>query len=247
MSTPSLSTDRSLLFGLLALQTGFVGRDALMDAMTAWLGRKDDPLAAVLVERGALAPHRARLIDALVSEHAAEHNGDALRGLALLPLGLEVLEGLLRLGDDEVRATATSLNTATGCWPQPPPSPPPPPLHPAAPRYRKLREHARGGLGEVHVAIDEELNREVALKEIQPQHADRPDFRARFLREALVTGSLEHPGVVPVYGLGANTDGRPYYAMRFVRGETLHDAIRRFHHEDKGGRSPGERELALRS
>ena len=46
----------------------------------------------------------------------------------------------------------------------------------------------------------------------------RPDSRARFVREAEITGGLEHPGIVPVYGLGRYPDGRPYYAMRFIRG-----------------------------
>ena len=82
-----------------------------------------------------------------------------------------------------------------------------------------------GALGQVSVAIDEELHREVALKEIQEQHADHPDSRARFLLEAEVTGGLEHPGVVPVYGLGTYADGRPFYAMRFIRGDSLHDAM----------------------
>ena len=53
--------------------------------------------------------------------------------------------------------------------------------------------------------------------------------QSRFLREARVTGRLEHPGIVPVYGLGRHSDGRPYYAMRFIEGETLKQAIERFH------------------
>jgi serine/threonine-protein kinase len=97
--------------------------------------------------------------------------------------------------------------------------------------YRPLRFHARGGLGEVHVALDEELNREVALKTIQAGRAQDPSLRARFLREAEVTGPLEHPGIVPVYGLVTAADGSPAYAMRFITGESLHDAILAFHAE----------------
>ena len=113
-------------------------------------------------------------------------------------------------------------------------------------RYRIVREHAKGGLGEVFVAYDEELNREVALKEIQGRHADNSESRARFMIEAEVTGGLEHPGIVPVYGLGQYPDGRPYYAMRFIRGQSLKEAIARFHKADVPGRDPGERELGLR-
>ena len=101
-------------------------------------------------------------------------------------------------------------------------------------------------MGQVYVAHDEELRREVALKEIQSQHADRKDSRARFLLEAEITGGLEHPGIVPVYGLGQYADGRPYYAMRFIRGDSLQSAIKEFHKAESGERDPGERTLELR-
>jgi len=54
----------------------------------------------------------------------------------------------------------------------------------------------------------------VALKEIQERYADQPDARARFLREAEITGKLEHPGIVPVYGLGSDAGGRPCPVVR---------------------------------
>ena len=96
-------------------------------------------------------------------------------------------------------------------------------------RFRILRPHAKGGLGQVSVALDSELNREVALKEIRPERADNQDSRTRFLVEAEITGRLEHPGVVPVYGMGCDPRGRPFYAMRFVEGDTLKEAIDCFH------------------
>ena len=98
-----------------------------------------------------------------------------------------------------------------------------------ASRFRPLRLHARGGLGEVYVAVDGELNREVALKEIQERHGNHADNQYRFVFEAEITGGLEHPGIVPVYGLGRYADGRPYYAMRFIRGDSLKTAIEKFH------------------
>ena len=95
----------------------------------------------------------------------------------------------------------------------------------AGARFRLLQFHARGGLGEVWVAEDTELNREVALKQIQEYRADDPQSQTRFLHEAEVTGRLEHRGIVPVYGLGHFENGRPFYAMRFVSGTSLKDAI----------------------
>ena len=127
--------------------------------------------------------------------------------------------------------------------------PPPAVAAPAAasgPRVRVLRPHARGGMGEVFLAHDDEVDRDVALKAIQPRFADDVTSRARFLLEAQVTGGLEHPGVVPVYGLGHYADGRPFYTMRFVKGDSLQEAVARFHEADKPNRDPGERTLALR-
>ncbi len=96
-------------------------------------------------------------------------------------------------------------------------------------RFRVLSLLARGGIGQVMRAMDTELNREVAVKEIQPALAEIDDVRERFLREAEITGRLEHPGVVPVYGKGKDSLERPYYAMRLVRGKSFHQAIVDYH------------------
>ena len=96
-------------------------------------------------------------------------------------------------------------------------------------RFRIIRQHAEGGLGRLLIASDEELQRKVALKEIKSKFASDDTFRERFVLEAKVTGNLEHPGVVPVYGLGTFPDGRPYYAMRFIQGVTLKAAIEKLH------------------
>jgi serine/threonine-protein kinase len=116
----------------------------------------------------------------------------------------------------------------------------------AATRYRVLRAHAAGGLGEVLVAHDEELHRDVALKRLQAPHVHSPQSRSRFLREAKITSRLEHPNVVPVHAVGQDAEGRLFYAMRFVQGETLRQASQHFHAADRQGREPGERRLALR-
>jgi len=114
---------------------------------------------------------------------------------------------------------------------------------PACGRFQIVRPHARGGLGEVYLAQDVELRRPVALKRIQQRFVRDSANKERFVREAEITGKLEHPGIVPVYGLGIDAEGRPYYAMRFIRGETLKEAVDRFH---KTVFTAGERSLELR-
>ncbi len=96
-------------------------------------------------------------------------------------------------------------------------------------RFRLLRHHKSGGLGDIWIAHDEELNREVALKEIQPHLAGQEESRSRFVREATITGQLEHPSIVPIYALGRHENGQPFYAMRFVPGKDLAKAIEDFH------------------
>ena len=96
------------------------------------------------------------------------------------------------------------------------------------------------------MALDQELDREVAIKEIQDRHADNSESHARFLQEAEITGKLEHPGIVPVYGLGHDVASRPYYAMRFIQGDYLKEAIAGFHADKTSARDPGERLAQLR-
>jgi eukaryotic-like serine/threonine-protein kinase len=90
--------------------------------------------------------------------------------------------------------------------------------------------HSSGGIGEVWRAFDEVLGREVALKRLRHDKADSDANRARFFREARLTGQLDHPGIVPVYDYANSSDGRHcYYTMRFVQGRTLREAIAEFH------------------
>src|SRR5262249_28471250 len=76
------------------------------------------------------------------------------------------------------------------------------------------------------------------------EYAHDPDSRNRFVQEAEITGNLEHPGIVPVYSLGHFPDGRPFYAMRFIRGHSLEQATLQYHADRDTSR--GARSLELR-
>jgi serine/threonine-protein kinase len=114
----------------------------------------------------------------------------------------------------------------------------------AAAVYRPQRRYARGGLGEVLTAHQEELDRTVALKRIRPDKLHET-ARLRFLREAAITARLQHPGIVPVYGIGQDDDG-PFYTMPLIDGQTLKGAIDAFHRNDSLRRDPGRRTLEFR-
>ena len=106
-------------------------------------------------------------------------------------------------------------------------------LQPVDGRFRIIRQIDKGGLGRIWCAEDIDLKREVALKDIRDSISDNAASRDRFIQEAEITGRLEHPGIVPIYALGQFEDGKPYYVMRMIRGQTLRDAIRDFHDENK--------------
>ena len=242
--------DRSVLVGILALQNELVTRDQFTAALATWGRDRSRALVQVLVEQRILRPQDVPLLEALAGQYLELHGQDAGRVLRALvrdeDLRAHVSTHLAALKGQETphkqagfsappTAEATLDTLAPKGETQDPSTThaPPSSAGPVPPaegvRYRVLRSHARGGLGEVFVALDQELQREVALKEIQAHQADRTEARARFLLEAEVTGRLEHPGIVPVYGLGVYPDGRPYYAMRFIKGESLQAAVKRLH------------------
>jgi WD40 repeat protein/serine/threonine protein kinase len=225
------SADCNLLFGVLALQLDFVSRDALVRAMHAWVLDKHKPLGQILVEHSALSGDRRALLDTLVGEHLKQHANDAGQSLCALPATGAVRDELGRIADPDLQASLAQVSSTPSTAEDPYATRDQTVDGLPALRFHILRAHAKGGLGEVFVAHDVELGREVALKEIQPRHADHPESRQRFVREAEVTGRLEHPGVVPVYGLGRYADGRPFYAMRLIRGHTFKAAIERFHRD----------------
>ncbi len=223
--------EADLLFGLRTLQNGQIPEKQLLAAIRAWSADEGRTLADHLAALdaagkppGTSSEDAATVADAIVNEakprNQAAAPADLTIGATLDSAGAVNLAQTLAI-DDPARdsnggdradfALGTSAPVAEGR------------------RFRILRPHAKGGLGAVFVAMDQELHREVALKQILDRHADEPISRARFLLEAEVTGGLEHPGIVPVYSLGSDAAGRPYYAMRFIRGDSLKEAIDRFH------------------
>lgn len=217
------AADDDLLFGLTALELRFVTRDQLTHASASGGG---ESLRARLLRAGVLTERQAAAIDAVLAERRSEAAGRD--PMDTVPAG-EYAPGDTPQAPSRPASVDPFLTRVSEVIPAY-----------GAQRFSVLRLHQQGGLGRVSVARDMEFNREIALKEIRPERADDLDNRRRFLREAEITGALEHPGVVPVYSLGQQSDGRPYYAMRFVRGVDLQQAITDFHH------ATPERERPLR-
>jgi hypothetical protein len=162
----------------------------------------DDKIAEWLVrwEEAMLANEPAPDVDLLPSE---------LRPRARE--GLRLLRGFERM--------AHGLTTTA-----PAPRGDPPRVPPNTPRYRFEAFLGGGGMGEVWRCFDTRLARGVALKVLR-EPVFEGGARARFEAEARQVGQLEHPAIVPVYDLGELADGRPFFAMKLIQGQTLEELL----------------------
>lgn len=233
--------NQELLIAALALLTSAVPREAVHSALLKRSENPEQDLAQLLKEGGWLDKGQVEALKCLVESHLRNHNGD-LRA-SIDAWNAEALTQDL-LTEVEQTAPGSTLGTALdphlgstiGASDQGERRGTPPretPNFTQDQRFVRIRLHAQGGIGDVYLARDRELQRNVALKEIQQKYVDRRDQQDRFLLEAEITGNLEHPGIVPVYSLGRNAAGRPFYAMRFIEGESFSAAIKRFHDERK--------------
>jgi hypothetical protein len=161
--------DRNLLFGILALQMDFIRRDDLIAAMNAWVLDKDKPLGRVLVGQQALGEDEHALLEALVQKHLQRHGDDPRKSLAAVSSLTAARQDLEQLANPDVQASSVSGQ-----------------------RFRILRPHARGGLGEVFVAEDQELHREVALN---PHPVPGSGIRAPMADPARCRGPRDQGGI----------------------------------------------------
>jgi WD40 repeat protein len=91
--------------------------------------------------------------------------------------------------------------------------------------YELLERLGKGGMGVVYAARQASIDRRVAIKKMLPQVANQPVQREKFLTEAVVTGELDHPNIVPIYDLGLDNEGALFYSMKCVQGTPWCDVI----------------------
>ncbi len=226
--------DRNLLFAVLALQDDILTHDSFVRVCRSWAEDTGRDIAEIMRAGSLLTPEDQALVEARLERKLKKRQGDIRTSLAD------------SLGSDARNSLGSSLDPTTlaslpdsfknladarssGQW-----------------RYRLTRTHGVGGLGVVSVAEDTDLERVVALKQLRPERTLDPMALARFVREARITGRLQHPNIVPVYEFSLRPDDQvPFYAMRFLGHRTLHDAIAEFF-ADKGA-SDADRNLRFRT
>ena len=232
----STASTRGKLFAAFARRLGYVTEGQLDLACQA---RRRDPsreLADILVAQGAIDDRNRAIIEEVVESQLALHAGNAEACFA----------GILDKGwvPTALFADGSEPPTAAGA-----PMGPEPPVvaweekHADAltetvtlgsytsggSRYELLERKFSGGMGEVWIARDRELNREVLLKQVLPKLAENVRNRGRFLREARTGAILEHPGIVPVYDIGQHPGGQLFQVMRYFRPGSLHKKIAAYH------------------
>ena len=200
--------DRQTLFIVFAVKSGLMTLDQVKEALLAADFTPGQPLADRLERAGLVTREQRKRIEAQIESELSECTDDGETMASVIGDSGEAAEESLGLDD---MATDRIGKVQPG-------------------RYLFKRVHDRGGQATIMLALDRHIGREVAIKQLLPDNrgdgGSSPSSNTskgvvRFLREARVTGQLEHPNIVPVHELGQHDDGSLYYAMRLVRGETL--------------------------
>jgi serine/threonine protein kinase len=235
-----IDVDRNLLFAVIALQDDLVDQAQFADVCAGWAVRLEHSLPQLLIERGWITEQDRLEIERKLERKLKKHRGDIRATLGAVA-DADARDVLQAIKNPRVMKSLGALAPARGHVLVET-------LVPRAGerqslRYTLTRLHAEGGLGKIWVAHDTDLNRDVALKEIKATASPSPESWRRFLKEAQVTGQLEHPNIVPVYELARRKeDDQPFYTMRFVRGQTLRNAIAEFHRQ-RAGKPAGRLEM----
>jgi PAS domain S-box-containing protein len=235
-----MDTDRNLLLGVLALQVDLIDAAQFIEACTLWTTRKSSSLAGLMIQKGWITAADKADLHRLLERRLKKHGGDIKAGLAGVDDDLK--RSLAALEDPDIQHSLADLPPPTGYIQVATLDH----VEESRERYSLTRLHATGGIGRVWLARDGNLGRDVALKELRPERANNSTLSSRFVREARITGQLEHPGIIPVYELARRADDQqPFYTMRFVKGRTLTEAARAHHQKRMMGRDEPIELLAL--
>ncbi len=224
-----MNHDRNLLFGALAMQVGLITADQFAEACSMCATRGTSSLPEILYEKGWLAPQDQAHVDYLVERSLAKFGSDVRESFAGLPGNVRSV--LATIGVDASARSPSGFretiapagNTYAEIS-----------LGKPGQRYTLNTLHAAGGIGEIWLARDTDLQRDVAVKRLQSRRSPSEVAKMRFLREARITGQLDHPGVVPIYEICLDeTTGQPYYSMRFLKGRTLTEHVKEYHQRQR--------------
>ena len=226
----SPSSDRNFLFALVAYQNGYITVEQFFEAAQAW--NRDPKLAIdeILVERKFLNDVERFNIQGIVEDRLRRQggldnslsfvveNGSMPEGQDLPEDWQKRIEEITKIVPDGPRSAAASKA----------------PRMPSIHRYVFRKPIGEGGQGIVWEVDDTELGRRIALKRVHPKHANDPLHSGMLIEESRNTGRLDHAGIVPVYDLGQDDEGNPFFTMQLIRGEKLSERVKAIRYESLG-------------
>jgi serine/threonine protein kinase/WD40 repeat protein len=239
-SSFAANRDSNLLIAFMAHLLGFFDAKKFASAVTFWTANPSIQMSTLLVEQELVTELERDYISGLIEQSLEFHGNDAGEVIKALG-GQNRLKALLAHASDSshysmltTKLKLRSLTDESDSIEIDEIA-----LEEKIGRYTRSREHSRGGMGRILLVHDELLLRDIALKELLPSNEGSDDdvsiegspmrrsgaMMARFLREARITGGLEHPTIVPVYEIGRRENGTLYYTMRLVKGKTLRTAL----------------------
>ncbi|MFM9115963.1 MAG: serine/threonine-protein kinase, partial [Planctomycetota bacterium] len=251
-STPDDSdhANRQIRFGTVALKLGLLSREQYAREMESWIEAGAPDFAQWLVERRQLTVEQVEQIErAMYAERAASHDNSA----DSLPSERDSEFQQNQLSDSRSRPSTGADPLRPRSDTDPNSRQEGEDVYETRVDFRATRQQheglvpadlllanqrqllttfeirgklGQGGQGIVWLARDLRLKRDVAIKELRPNLAKDEGLQQRLVQEAKIISVLEHPGIVPVYGIGKFGSEQPFYAMRLIEGKTLASAIK---------------------
>lgn len=208
--------DRNLLFGVVALQADYIDSQQFVDGCMLWGSRKEQSLADVLMAQGWITQEDRVELETIVGRKVGKRPSSG---------------SLANSGAGSRRPSTPPKGPGNDPFPQP--EKVAGPLKPDNIELRRL--HSTGGIGQVWLAHDRVLERDIALKELRVERKEDESAQERFFREAQITAQLTHPGVVPVHEY-RDANGRSFYTMKFLQGRTLTEVAEEHHRERRSSK-----------
>ena len=213
------SSDKNLLFALIAHHNGYITMEQFFEAAAVWNREPKRELGEILVEKKFLDDVERFNIQGIVEDRLRRQGGiDDTLSFIVASGSVPQKDALPEDWQDKIDAITQVISDKTS------PNPPnfgTPEANRGIHRYIIRKSLGHGGQGYVWEAIDTELNRRVAIKNIVPSLSSDPLHQELLIDEARKTGKLGHPGVPPVFDIGKDADGKPFFTMQLISGGKL--------------------------
>ncbi len=225
----SANRDKNLLFGLIAFQNGYITMEQFMEAGAVWNKDPNRELAEILVEKKHLDDVEKYNIQGIVEDRLRRlgglensisfsiENGSVPEGEGMPEDWKAKIDEVTKIIQNNASATPPRLDNIE--------------IKSGTNRYiiRKLLGH--GGQGYVWEAYDTELNRKVAIKNIVPKLSSDPLHQELLIDEARKTGKLAHAGIPPIFDIGKDAEGKPFFTMQLISGSKFSDQYKDLRYE----------------